>query len=266
MTYPSPLAATSPARHPMLEREPERDLLESAQLGDRVARDLLVTSHLRLVRSIAQRNGGRGAQLDDAIHEGVLGLLEAIDRFDMQRDNRFSTYAAYWVYDRVRRHSTLTRAMVSAPSSRGARLVLRGYRRASDGLERRLGRAPTRGEVAQELGVGENEVAACEPALRSSDVYLDGFEAHDSRREIMEPSPTPEQAVAEAETAQARERRVAQALSVLAPRERWIIERRFLDDDATSLTDLGASLGISRERARQIQEGARNKLRKALAS
>lgn len=259
--------ASEPTRSDaFLEREPERLLLERAQRGDREARDRLVTSHLRLVASIARRNAGRGTSVEDAVHEGVLGLLEAIDRFDVARDNRFSTYAAYWVLDRVRRHTTSARGMVAAPSTRTARVVMRGYGRASRALEHRHGRAPTRTEVAAELGVDEADVAGCEPALFGSDVAVDSYEPNDSRAHLMDASTSPEQRVADAEWEYVTYGRVHAALDTLGPRERLIIEKRFLADDAESLTDLGASLGISRERARQIQESARAKLRRALAA
>jgi RNA polymerase sigma-32 factor len=267
MTTPSLLPLVDANRRDaMLERDPERALLERAQRGDRASRDHLVTSHLRLVASIARRNVRRGTSIEDAVNEGVLGLLEAIDRFDVTRDNRFSTYAAYWVLDRVRRHANGARAMVSAPSSRRARTVMRGYGRASRQLERTNGRRPSREEIANHLGVDESDVALCEPSLFGSDVAMDSFEPSDSRAHVLETRADPEEAVADAEEAFVRHERVAAALEALAPRERWIIERRFLADDASSLTELGATLGVSRERARQIQETARAKLRRALAS
>lgn len=250
----------------VLARSPERDLIERAKAGDRHARDRLVAAHLRLVASIARRSSLRGTSLEDAIHEGVLGLIEALDRFDVERDNRFSTYASYWIRDRIANHTRANRQMVRAPSTRNARTVLRGYGRAHKALESELGRSPSRSEIASRLHVSEDDVAGCEPSLGHADVALDGFEPSDIRSHVRWNGDSPEDAFAEAEARCVERERVSRALDALGSRERWIVERRFLDEDATSLAELGASLGISRERARQLQEVARAKLRRLLAA
>jgi len=251
---------------PMLERNPEKDLIERAQRGDRTARDRLVVSHLRLVASIARRSSRRGTSLEDAMHEGVLGLIEALERFDVERDNRFSTYASYWIRDRIARYARESRQMVRAPSTRAGRTVLRGHGRATRALESKLGRSPTREELAAHLDVEEADVAACEASLGHSDVALDAFEPGDSRSHVRWNGATPEDSYADAEVDQLEKQRIGRALASLGVRERLIVERRFLDDEETSLAELGATLGISRERARQLQEGARTKLRRILAA
>lgn len=261
-------AKTSLPQGSMLERDEERELLLRAKSGDQRARDRIVMSHLRMVVATAKRRARGSVALDDLVQEGVLGLLEAIDRFDVQRDVRFSTYAGYWVRERVRSHAASTRRVVAAPSTRAARTVLRGYRRVSRGLEADLGRAPSRDELADALGVEEQEVASCEAVMFQGDRAVGGDDGSGVFIEPVSEAQSPEEAVAEAENAAQRHLRVVAALSRLDVRERDVISRRFLveDDEEESLVELGARHGISRERARQIQEAARGKLRLALCA
>lgn len=252
----------------MLEREEERELLMRARRGDQRARDRIVMSHMRLVLAAAKRRARGSVALDDLVQEGVLGLLEAIERFDVARDVRFSTYASYWVRERVSAHASSCRRVVAAPSTRAARTVLRRYRRTSKDLEAGLGRAPSRVEIAEALGVAEHEVATCETVMFQGDRAVGTDDGTGVFLEPVSETKGPEDAVAEAEDAAVRHRRVLAALSRLSGREREVIERRFLvdDEDEESLVDVGTRLGVSRERARQIQEAARGKLRLALCA
>lgn len=265
MTFPDLAPAhVRPGLPLFADFDEERDLLRRAQGGDVRARNRLIETHMRLVASIARRASLRGTSLEDAVHEGVVGIIEAIERFDTSRETRFSTYASYWIRDRIAKHSREARQMVRAPSTRAARTVLRGHGRAVRSLESTLGRAPTRAELAARLSVSEDDVAACEPSLGRSDIALESFEPDDWRAHVRDSAETPEEAYATRELAESDAARVRDALARLGERERLIIERRFLDDESASLAELGEHLGISRERARQIQEGARTKLQRIL--
>lgn len=252
----------------LLERDEERLLVMRAQRGDSRARDRIVMAHMRWVVASAKRMARGGILLDDLVQEGVLGLLEAIERFDVERDVRFATYAGYWVRERMRAHAASCRRMVAAPSTRAARVVLRGHRRASSRLSAELGRAPSREEIATALGVAEQDVASCEATMFRGDRAVGSEDGSGVFVEPVAETPGPEEAVAEAEEKALRTERVSAALARLGTRERVVVERRFLvdDDDEQSLVEVGTQLGVSRERARQIQEVAREKLRLALCA
>lgn len=244
----------------------ERHLLEAARRGDAKARERLVRDHLRLVSSIARGHARPGIELEDLVSEGVCGLLEAIDRFDLERDNRFSTYATYWVRERVGAYARRMRGLVAAPETRLARRVLRARARVQHRLTVELKRAPSRAELAAALDVPEDELAALEPIVRGMDVHVDAFEADDPRGQIATNGDSPEEAYATRQAAAHRKVEVGAALARLGARERVILERRFMGEDDVSLTELGAELGVSRERVRQLQEAARGKIARALAA
>lgn len=257
--------------HPHLAHVPqdldaERAMLLRAQQGDASARETIVRNNLRLVGAIARNHLRRGIELDDLVSEGVCGLLEAIDRFDVTRENRFATYATYWVRERIGRYARGMRGIVAAPESRMARSVLRRRGRVEAQLVRDLGREPSRIELAAALGVDDGDLAELEPIVRGMNHALDGFEADDPRGQVVSAEEDPETRFAKAEFEACERSRIASALSRLGDRERRIVERRFFEEEETSLTDLGRELGVSRERVRQLQRGAESKLARYLGA
>jgi RNA polymerase sigma-32 factor len=248
---------------PLLGAESERELLCRARKGDQTAVARIVESHMRLVVQIASAYAREGLSAHDLVGEGTLGLMEAVRRFDVTRDTRFASYAAWWVRACVRRYALDNRRIVGVPSTRGARIARSRLRGAERSLTQRLGRPPTRAELAQNLGVSEQDVELVEVALSSRDVSLTAPDDA-ACEDVSCYDYDPEQAVAEAEARQRTESAVRDALAHLSDRELALVREQFFEDDGRSLADLGRALGVSRQRAGQILAAARGKLRAEL--
>lgn len=219
---------------------------------------------MRLVVQIASRYARDGLGTHDLVSEGVLGLMEAVRRFDLARETRFASYAGWWVRACVRRYALANRRIVGVPSTRGARIARARLRGTERTLTQRLGRRPTLAELAEALGVSEHDVELVDVALSSRDVSL----APHDHASIEFPDDTlgPEQAFAEAEHQRVCERSVERALTALSDRERALVREQFFEEDGKSLADLGRALGVSRQRAGQILAVARDKLRAQLVA
>jgi len=250
---------------PLLSAELERSLLKRAQVGDQRAVHELVESHMRLVVQVASRYAREGLSAHDLVSEGVLGLMEAVRRFDLAHDARFASYSAWWVRACVRRYALANRRIVGGPSTRGARIARARLRQTERLLAQRFSRRPTRAELAEQLGVAEHDVELVEVALSSRDVSLTTEEQTGAGTlDLADETASPEQAVAEAEHQAACERSIHRALTGLSDRERAVVREQFFEEDGKSLADVGRALGVSRQRAGQILAGARDKLRARL--
>jgi RNA polymerase sigma-32 factor len=250
---------------PLLEAERERELLLRAQQGDQEASSELVQCHMRLVVQVAFRYAREGLSEHDLVSEGVLGLLEAVRRFDLSRPTRFAGYAGWWVRASVREFALANRRIVGTPSTRGARVVRARLRRAERTLSQELGRKPSVGELSRALSVSEQDVELVDVALSARDLSLAVGEPLGSL-EPEDGAPGPEQVVAEAEAQAACAASLHAALRSLNARERAVVCEHLYTDETRSLTDLGRVLGVSRQRAGQIFASACDKLRARLAS
>lgn len=249
---------------PMLDVGTEQDyLLRIQESDDPTALNALLVSHLRLVLSVAQKYTGHGIGIEDLVAEGNLGLVEAARRFDRSKGTRFSTYAAWWVRALIRRFTIANRRIVGAPSTRNGRRLLSSLRQTQRRLASANGAPPTREEVAKELEVTPEEVAMVEAALSGRDVSL-GPTPDGHVVDLPSAIASPEDTVAANEIGRMNAESVAAALDLLDPRERAIVERRLLTEDKETLADIGKHMGLSRERVRQIELRARQKLREAL--
>jgi RNA polymerase sigma-32 factor len=238
----------------------ERRLARAARRGDGPARDEIVLAHLPLVRKMARRLARARVPREDLVHQGVLGLLIAVDRFDPKRGVRFATYARWWVRAYMAVLVRESDQMVSPPQTRGARRVRGHVGRVRRELEQRNGRPVANEELAEELGVDVREV---ERAGQIRSWTLLGTE-HPRELLQIEPKPSPEEAAAERERRAVVAALAERAFAVLDERERRILVERKLGDEPRSLAQIGDELHVSRERVRQLESRALAKVRGAV--
>jgi RNA polymerase sigma-32 factor len=257
---------------PLLEREHEVSLARRwLDRRDEAALHELVTAHVRLVVRIAVGFRRSGLPVADLIQEGNIGLMEAAGRFDPERAVRFSTYASWWIVAAIQsfilRNSSIVRAATS-PKQRQLYFSLRRLRaKAGAGPDVSLSDEERRA-LAERVGASLAEVERMEGHVARPDQSLNTVVGVDESAEIQDliadPAPTPDQIVEEERGRHERSAWIRQALATLSPRERHIVERRFLAEQKPKLSDLGVAFGITKERVRQIEARAIVKLKAVL--
>src|SRR6266850_3576091 len=253
-------------RYPLLLRENEQELWAAMRRGDENARKSIILAYLRLVVAIARGYRNRGVEFLDLIEEGNLGLISAVDRFDVDRGVHFSTYATWWIRQALARGVANQARTVRIPIH--VLQMVRRYVATDRRLERELRRRPEVAEIAHELGVAlprANRLRTLIHAIRTLDVDLGGDAYHgliDS--EAMEQQPSIDQMV----EMQMRNQHLDELLKRLSGREEAILRLRygFYDDKMHTLAEAGEQFGLSRERIRQLEQRALLKLRQLIDS
>ena len=257
---------------PMLEAEHELNLARRwRDHEDERALHELTTAYMRLVISMASKFRHYGLPLADLVQEGNVGLMQAAARFEPAREVRFSTYTAWWIrssiQDYVLRNWSIVRTGATA-AQKSLFFNLRRLRAKIDDTGDAIMTAENKKWVSEHLGVPERDVETMASRLSASDRSLNAPLATDGDAQwqdlLPDESATPDEVVMEEHDNAKRRAWIAEALQVLNDRETLIITERRLSEDTVTLEVLGKRLGISKERVRQIEHQALNKLKKTL--
>ena len=257
---------------PLLTREHEVELATRwRDEKDETALHEIITAYTRLVISTAKRFRNYGLPIADLIQEGSVGLLQAAARFEPERGVRFSTYASWWIRSAMQDFVLRNWSIVRTGTTAAQKSLFFNFRRlrakigATDGPLAREGRE----QIAAELKVRLSDVEMMEGRLTASDQSLNAPVGENGENEwqdfIVDTRPLPEEIVFRHQDSLSRSAWLYEALHELSERERIIIGKRRLSDDGATLAELGRDFGISKERVRQIEHKALEKLRSLMA-
>lgn len=244
----------------LLSAEDEQELAGRIAQGDVMARDRMVRANLRLVVNIARGYTGKGLGLQDLIEEGNLGLLRAVEGFDPSVGTRFSTYASYWIKQSIKRALINSAKTIRIPAYMVE--LLSKWRRATARLNEELGRTPTNEEVARVLGLPKKKLPIIRKAIRisNSTPQSDQTDSGWSLGEMVmdERQKAPDDEMLDHDIL----RHAMELLGDLEEREAMVLKLRFGlgGDEPKTLKEIGAELGLTRERVRQIETEALRRL------
>lgn len=260
-------------RFPMLEPHEEYMLAKSwREHGDRDAAHKLVTSHLRLVAKIAMGYRGYGLPIGEVVSEGNVGLMQAVKRFEPDKGFRLATYAMWWIKAAIQEYILRSWSLVKMGTTANQKKLFFNLRKAKgriSAFEEGDLRPDQVKQIATQLGVTEQDVVDMNRRL-GGDASLnaplrdEGEGGGEWQDWLVDSGQSQEQTLVEEEEGQNRLTALRNALSVLNPRERRIFEARRLSDDPITLEELSTEFGVSRERVRQIEVRAFEKIQEAV--
>jgi RNA polymerase sigma-32 factor len=258
-------------RFAMLEKEQEYELARRwRERGDRDAANQLVTSHLRLAVKIAMGYRGYGLPVSEIISEGNIGLMQALNRFEPQKGFRFATYAIWWIRAAIQDYILRSWSLVKIGTTANQKKLffkLRSAKYKIAAFESGDLRSDQVALIAKTLDVTSQDVVDMNRRLGgdksiNAPLHEDG-EAGEWQDRLVDQSPSPEAIVIEQDDKEYRHKALIAAIDVLDDRERRIFEARHLVDEPLTLEDLAGKFNVSRERIRQIEARAFEKVRKA---
>lgn len=246
---------------PLLTFEQEQDLAKKIDQGDQEARARMIEANLRLVVAIGKKYINRGLPFSDIIEEGNLGLIRAVEKFQYQRGFKFSTYASWWIKQSIERAIVNQTRTIRLPVHIAE--IVNSYMRATRQLTQKLGRDPSLEEVARKMKATIDKVRSISQVVRetySLDMLI-GDQEEDTLKDILQDT----NALSPASFSEDIRRRehIDEWLKQLSVSEKKVVEMRFglVDGDPMTLDSIGKEFGITRERVRQIETQALNKLR-----
>ncbi len=260
-------------RAPYLKREEEQELAVAwKERHDQAALHQITMAHMRLVIAMSGKFRGFGLPMSDLVQEGHIGLLEAAARFEPERGVRFSTYATWWIRASIQDYILRNWSIVRGGTSSAQKALFFNLRRLRARLNRgaiSLTSAELHRQISETLGVSRDDVALMDSRLSGPDTSLnapvsDENGASDRMEFLVSDAPLQDETVAETIDVARRSEWLSEALGALNDRELSIIRERRLTEAGATLESLGAQFGISKERVRQIESRALEKLRTAL--
>jgi RNA polymerase primary sigma factor len=249
------------SRYPLITQDEEVRLAQRIRTGEEEALDKLVRSNLRFVVSVAKKYQNQGVSLSDLINEGNLGLIRAAHKFDETKGIKFISYAVWWIRQAILQALAEQSRIVRVPLNRAG--TLHRITRRSSALEQELGRQPTAAEVAEGMDIEVEEVEKT-LSISQNHVSLDAPLTPGEENRLLDYLPDTQNPGPDAETFEhALSQSIEEVLRSLKEREARILRMYFgLDGpEPMTLEEIGAQLGITRERVRQIKEKALSRLR-----
>lgn len=256
----------------MLAREEEQELARKwRDKKDEKALHQLIQAYTRLVVAMAHKFKHYGLPLGDLMQEGTVGMLEAANRFEPDRDIRFSTYASWWIRSMMQDYVLRNWSIVRTGTTAAQKSLFFNFRRLRAKIEGETGEVlndNTRHKIAKELDVKYSDVIDMEQRLNGGDHSLNGMVGTEGDTEfqdlLADERPDPEQVVTFMKDKAARNKWLANAIGTLNDREQHIIKMRALSNEVITLEALGKELGVSKERVRQLEARAMEKLKTSL--
>ena len=251
--------------YPVLRRNDETELaVRYRDKNDAKAGQILITSNLRFVIKVAVGYRNYGVRLMDLIQEGNIGLMKAVERYDPDKGYRLITYAIWWIRAYIQNYIIRSWSLVKIGTTQAQRKLFYRISDLPEGLDAD-DRQENVAKLALKINVAENEVIDMAGRLKAHDLSLDdliGDRSRDSFADTLKDyTPDQEEILSELEERDNLREWADQALESLKPREKYIVKKRIFSEESVTLTELGNHFGITKERARQIERSALEKLK-----